>query len=107
MSKKADKKEPPKKAEEPKKETPKKPAEAPTEAPKTEAKPAKVEKAPKPERKKKEEKGVYTLYKVENEKVARLRPICERCGPGYFMADHGNRYTCGHCGFTKYKPAKE
>jgi len=96
MSKKAEKKEPPKKA-----------VEAPAEAPKTEAKPAKVEKAPKPERKKKEEKGVYTLYKVENEKVARLRPICERCGPGYFMADHGNRYTCGHCGFTKYKPAKE
>ncbi|MCK4222727.1 30S ribosomal protein S27ae, partial [Candidatus Bathyarchaeota archaeon] len=23
--------------------------------------------------------------------------------PGYFMADHGNRYTCGHCGFTRYK----
>ncbi|MCJ7768495.1 30S ribosomal protein S27ae [Candidatus Bathyarchaeota archaeon] len=47
------------------------------------------------------------MYKVDNEKVVRLRPICERCGPGYFMADHGNRYTCGHCGFTKYKPAKE
>ena len=107
MSKKAEKKEAPKKAEESKKEALKKPAEAPAEAPKTEAKPAKAEKAPKPEKKKKEEKGVYTLYKIDNEKVVRLRPICERCGPGYFMADHGNRYTCGHCGFTKYKPAKE
>jgi small subunit ribosomal protein S27Ae len=106
MSKKAEKKEVPKPAE-PKKEAPKKPAEAPVEASKEEAKPAKIEKTPKPEKKKKEEKGVYTLYKVENEKVVRLRPICERCGPGYFMADHGNRYTCGHCGFTKYKPAKE
>ena len=106
MSKKAEKKEVPKPSE-PKKEAPKKPAEAPVEAPKEEAKPARVEKAPKPEKKKKEEKGVYTLYKVDNEKVVRLRPICERCGPGYFMADHGNRYTCGHCGFTKYKPAKE
>ncbi|MCJ7698888.1 30S ribosomal protein S27ae [Candidatus Bathyarchaeota archaeon] len=47
------------------------------------------------------------MYKIDNEKVVRLRPICERCGLGYFMADHGNRYTCGHCGFTKYKPAKE
>jgi small subunit ribosomal protein S27Ae len=107
MPKKAEKKETPKKAEEPKKEASKKPAEAPVEAPKEETKPARVEKAPKPEKKKKEEKGVYTLYKVDNEKVVRLRPICERCGPGYFMADHGNRYTCGHCGFTKYKPAKE
>jgi len=115
MSKKADKKETPKKAGEPKKaEEPKKEAkkevkkaeEAPAAAPKEEAKPAKAEKAPKPE-KKKEEKGVFTLYKVENDKVVRLRPICERCGPGYFMADHGNRYTCGHCGYARYKPAKE
>jgi ubiquitin-small subunit ribosomal protein S27Ae len=112
MSKKAEKKEAPKKeepkkGEEPKNETKKAAAEAPVQAPKEEAKPAKVEKAPKPEKKKKEEKGVFKLYKVENDKVTRLRPTCERCGPGYFMADHGNRYTCGHCGFTKYKPAKE
>jgi small subunit ribosomal protein S27Ae len=106
MSKKTDKKEAPKK-EEPKKEAKKEAAPPEIEAPKEEVKPAKAEKAPKPEKKKKEEKGVFTLYKVEGEKVVRLRPICERCGPGYFMADHGNRYTCGHCGFTKYKPAKE
>lgn len=106
MSKKAEKKEAPKKVEEPKKEA-KKVGEAPAEAPTQEVKPVKVEKAPKPEKKKKEEKGVFALYKVEAEKVVRLRPICERCGPGYFMADHGNRYTCGHCGFTKYKPTKE
>ena len=106
MSKKAEKKETPKKVEAPKKET-KKAEAAPAETPKEEAKPAKAEKAPKPEKRKKEEKGVYTLYRVDNEKVVRLRPICERCGPGYFMADHGNRYTCGHCGFTKYKPTKE
>ena len=105
MSKKAEKKEAPKKAEEPKKEA-KKVEEVPPEAAKEEEKPAKVEKAPKPEKKKKEEKGIFTLYKVDNDKVVRLRPICERCGPGYFMADHGNRYTCGHCGFTRYKPAK-
>lgn len=112
MSKKAEKKEAPKKeepkkGEAPKKETKKAAVEAPTQAPKEEAKPAKVEKAPTPEKKKKEEKGVFKLYKVENDKVTRLRPTCERCGLGYFMADHGNRYTCGHCGFTKYKPAKE
>jgi small subunit ribosomal protein S27Ae len=91
----------PKKAEPPKKEE-KKVEEQPKEVPKEEAK---QEKAPKPEKKKKQEKGIFTLYKVETDKVVRLRPTCERCGTGYFMADHGNRYTCGHCGFTRYKPA--
>ncbi len=50
-----------------------------------------------------EEKGVHALYKVEGNKVTRTRPTCERCGPGYFMGDHSDRYTCGHCGFTRYK----
>ncbi len=46
-------------------------------------------------------------YKVESGKVKRLLPTCERCGPGYFMADHKDRYSCGHCGFTRYKTDKE
>jgi small subunit ribosomal protein S27Ae len=87
-------------------EAPKKVEKAPAEPPKEEVKPEKPEKAAKPEKKKKKEKGVFTLFKVEKDKVSRLRPICERCGSGYFMADHGNRYTCGHCGFTRYKPAE-
>jgi len=78
--------------------------EPPAEEPKEEeAKPQKVEKAPKPEKKKKEERGIHALYKIENNKATRLRPTCERCGPGYFMANHHDRYTCGHCGFTRYK----
>jgi small subunit ribosomal protein S27Ae len=104
VSKKSEKKEASKKPEEAKKEAKEK-EQTPVEAPKEEARPAKIEKAPKPERKKKEEKGIFALYKIESDRLTRLRPICERCGPGYFMADHGNRYTCGHCGFTRYKPA--
>jgi small subunit ribosomal protein S27Ae len=86
--------------------------EAPPEEPEQEekkeeeVKPKKVEKA-KPEKKKKEEKGVHALYKIEGEKVTRLRPTCERCGPGYFMANHQDRYTCGHCGFTRYKQVEK
>lgn len=57
--------------------------------------------------KKKEQKGVYALYKIENDKISRLRPTCERCGSGYFMANHKDRYTCGHCGFTRYKQIKK
>jgi small subunit ribosomal protein S27Ae len=66
--------------------------------------------AAKPEKKaekKKEEKGIHALYKIEGEKVTRLRPTCERCGPGYFMAKHEDRYTCGHCGFTRYRQVEK
>ena len=83
----------------------KKTEEAPKEPPKEAPKEEKVEKTGKPEKKK--EKGVFSLYKIENDKIIRLRPTCERCGPGYFMADQGDRYTCGHCGFTRYKPAEK
>jgi len=72
-----------------------KPVEIPVEKPK-EKKPPKV---------RKKEKGAYTRYKVDEKGLTRLRPYCERCGQGYFMADHGDRYSCGHCGFTRYKRA--
>jgi small subunit ribosomal protein S27Ae len=55
---------------------------------------------------KKRRRGVFSYYKVDEEGLKRLLPICERCGPGYFMADHADRYTCGHCGFTRYKQAE-
>jgi small subunit ribosomal protein S27Ae len=72
----------------------------------TEEKPAEVKKEKKAAKRKKEEKGVFTKYKIEEGKLKRLKPFCERCGPGYFMADHGDRFTCGHCGFTRYKRAE-
>jgi len=58
-------------------------------------------------KKSKKEKGVHSYYKIEGGKIKRLLPFCDRCGPGYFMADHGDRYSCGHCGFTKYKVAQK
>ncbi|KPV64064.1 MAG: 30S ribosomal protein S27ae [Candidatus Bathyarchaeota archaeon BA1] len=58
---------------------------------------------PKEVKAKKKEKPLSSRYKIEGGKLVRLLPLCERCGPGYFMADHGDRYTCGHCGFTRYK----
>jgi ubiquitin-small subunit ribosomal protein S27Ae len=88
-----------KKAPVKKEETP--PAAAASPAAAEAAKPQKAEK--KREKKHKEEKGVHAMYKVEGDKCNRAHPTCERCGPGYFMADHHDRYTCGHCGFTRYK----
>ncbi|MGD2200413.1 MAG: 30S ribosomal protein S27ae [Candidatus Bathyarchaeota archaeon] len=49
------------------------------------------------------EKKTHELYEIEEGKVERKRPFCNRCGRGYFMADHGDRYSCGHCGFTIFK----
>ena len=72
-----------------------------------EEKPREEKEKGKTEKRKKEEKGIFSLYKIENNQVVRLRPTCERCGLGYFMADHGDRYTCGHCGFTRYKQIAE
>ena len=71
-----------------------------------EEKPVEPEKA-KVEKKKRKEKSIFSYYKIEEKGLTRLRPFCERCGPGYFMAEHGNRYTCGHCGFTRYKQNQE
>ena len=53
--------------------------------------------------KKERKRPISSYYKIESGKLKRLLPFCERCGPGYFMADHGDRYSCGHCGLTKYK----
>ena len=52
---------------------------------------------------KKKQTGISSYYQIEENGLTRLRPSCERCGQGYFMADHGDRFTCGHCGLTRYK----
>lgn len=71
---------------------------APTPAPAEEKKPEKKEKPKAPKRR----IQAYKLYKVDGNSLSRLRKECPRCGKGYFMAQHGNRLTCGHCGYTVY-----
>lgn len=66
-----------------------------------EKKPAEVEK-PKPRRRRDKGKK-YELYEVEGEEFKRLKRPCPRCGPGIFMADHGDRLACGKCGYTEFK----
>ena len=51
----------------------------------------------------KKKSGIGTRYQIEGNELKRLRPSCERCGNGYFMANHGDRFSCGHCGLTRYK----
>jgi len=73
------------------------------EAEKTEIEKPEIEKVEKKKKAKKKRKRVSSYYKIDENELKRMLPLCERCGPGYFMADHGDRYTCGHCGFTRYK----
>jgi ubiquitin-small subunit ribosomal protein S27Ae len=74
------------------------PAPAPEAPVAEEKKPEKKEKPKAPKRR----IQVYKLYKVEGDKLTRQRKECPRCGRGYFMAQHEDRLTCGHCGFTTY-----
>ena len=46
---------------------------------------------------------VWKLYKVNENSLDRLRKECPRCGKGYFMAEHKERQSCGHCGYTTFR----
>ena len=75
------------------------PAPAPAETvPVEEKKPEKKEKPKAPKRR----IQAHKLYNLEGDALSRLRKECPRCGRGYFMAQHVNRLTCGHCGYTVY-----
>ncbi len=47
------------------------------------------------------------IKKSENynagEKLERKTKFCPKCGPGIFMANHKDRYSCGKCGYTEKK----
>ena len=46
---------------------------------------------------------VSSYFKVDGEKVTRIKKICSRCGKGVYMSEHKDRHTCGKCGLTEYK----
>lgn len=37
------------------------------------------------------------------DKLERKGKFCPKCGPGIFMAEHKDRYSCGKCGYTEKK----
>jgi small subunit ribosomal protein S27Ae len=47
--------------------------------------------------------GKRALYQLEGESVKRLRRACPKCGPGVFLGEHANRFSCGNCGYTEFK----
>jgi small subunit ribosomal protein S27Ae len=53
------------------------------------------------------EEAKTKFYAQEGGKLKLLRRSCPRCGPGVFMAEHGDRYSCGRCGYTEFKKGKD
>lgn len=47
------------------------------------------------------------IFKVEGDKITRLRRHCPKCGDGYFLADHKDRLSCGKCGYTEFKKSEK
>ena len=46
------------------------------------------------------------IFKVEGNKITRLRRSCPKCGGGVFLAEHKDRLSCGACGYTEFKSKK-
>ncbi len=45
----------------------------------------------------------YQFFKVEGDKINRVRRHCPKCGPSVFIAEHKDRFSCGKCGYTEFK----
>jgi small subunit ribosomal protein S27Ae len=43
------------------------------------------------------------FFKIEGNKINRIRKHCPKCGPAVFLAEHKNRFSCGKCGYTEFK----
>jgi ubiquitin-small subunit ribosomal protein S27Ae len=43
------------------------------------------------------------LYEVKGDTLARTHKSCPKCGPGTFLAEHGDRRSCGRCGYSESK----
>ncbi len=50
---------------------------------------------------------IWKLYEIKEGKLVRKTKFCPVCGPGVFLADHGDRLSCGRCGYTEYKKPKK
>ena len=41
--------------------------------------------------------AILKYYKIEGDKVIRLKQMCKVCPPGTFLAEHSDRLYCGRC----------
>ena len=43
---------------------------------------------------------VWKMYESKGN-LARKNQSCPKCGPGYFLAKHKDRTSCGKCGYAE------
>jgi small subunit ribosomal protein S27Ae len=43
------------------------------------------------------------VYDIKDGKITRKNRSCPKCGDGVFLANHGDRLSCGSCGYTESK----
>ena len=55
---------------------------------------------------KKTESKIWEKYTISGDKVERKNKFCPKCGPGFFLANHKNRATCGKCGYVEFKKSE-
>jgi ubiquitin-small subunit ribosomal protein S27Ae len=48
----------------------------------------------------------YKHFKLDGDKISRMKKHCPRCGPGTFLADHKTRLYCGKCHYTEFMEKK-
>ncbi|HEX55348.1 MAG: 30S ribosomal protein S27ae [Candidatus Altiarchaeales archaeon] len=44
----------------------------------------------------------WELYEIKGNKLIRKNRSCPKCGDGVFLARHGDRLSCGRCGYTEF-----
>lgn len=45
---------------------------------------------------------VWKKYKLQGNKAMKSK-TCPKCGAGCFLADHKDRWYCGHCHYVEIK----
>ena len=56
----------------------------------------------KKQKKPKRQSKSWELYDTSSG-LQRKRKFCPKCGPGFFLAEHKNRTTCGKCEYVEFK----
>ncbi len=92
-------------SEEGKKKGTQPPSGAPEEAKKKSPPPSGA--GPEEVKKKKKTRGLSSYYKITDDTLQRKLKACPRCGPGFFLAEHYDRFACGKCGYAEYKSSRK
>lgn len=92
-------------SEEGKKKGTQPPSGAPEEAKKKSPPPSGA--GPEEVKKKKKTRGLSSYYKIIDDTLQRKLKACPRCGPGFFLAEHYDRFACGKCGYAEYKSSRK